>query len=59
MIVKLTPEQERLVEEELRVGRYRTAEEVIAGALEALRHAAYASDKREQRPRPSGRPCRT
>lgn len=49
MIVKLTPEQERLVEEELRVGGYRTAEEVIARALEALRHTAHASDQTAQR----------
>jgi Arc/MetJ-type ribon-helix-helix transcriptional regulator len=37
MNVKLTSEQEQIVQEELRSGHFRTAEEVIGGALEALR----------------------
>ena len=49
MIVKLNPEQERLVEEELRAGRYRTAEEVVARALEVLRHTARPSNQTAQR----------
>lgn len=37
MNVKLTPEQVKLVEEELNSGRFNSAEEVIAEALRALR----------------------
>jgi len=37
MNVKLTPEQEQIVKDEVNAGHFRTAEEVIAGALQALR----------------------
>ena len=37
MTIHLTPEQEKIVKEELRSGHFRTAEEVIAHALQALR----------------------
>lgn len=37
MNIHLTPEQEKIVEEELNSGNYRTVEEVIAEALQALR----------------------
>jgi Arc/MetJ-type ribon-helix-helix transcriptional regulator len=47
-MIVLTPEQERFVEEELRAGRYRTAEEVIARALEDLRHATHTSNQTEE-----------
>jgi Arc/MetJ-type ribon-helix-helix transcriptional regulator len=49
MIVNLTPDQERLVREELRVGHYRTAEEVIARALEVLRDTEHALNQTQQR----------
>jgi len=37
MNINLTPEQERIVNEELKSGHFRSAEEVIAQALVALR----------------------
>jgi Arc/MetJ-type ribon-helix-helix transcriptional regulator len=37
MNVNLTPEQEKIVNEELRAGHFRTVEEVIGEALQALR----------------------
>lgn len=37
MTIHLTPEQEKIVKEELRAGHFKTAEEVIGGALQALR----------------------
>ena len=37
MKINLTPEQEKIAEDELKTGRFRTAEEVIAQALQALR----------------------
>jgi Arc/MetJ-type ribon-helix-helix transcriptional regulator len=37
MILTLNPEHERIVTEALRAGHYRSAEEVIARALEVLR----------------------
>ena len=40
MAVTLNPEQERIVNEELRSGQYRSAEEVIWRALAALREKA-------------------
>ena len=36
MQVVLDPDSERLVEQQLRAGRYHSAEEVVARALEAL-----------------------
>jgi len=36
MNIHLTPEQEELVKEEIRTGRFRTAEEVITEALQVL-----------------------
>lgn len=51
MAVTLNPEQERIVNEELRSGRYRSAEEVIWRALAALREKARsrATEPGEQR----------
>jgi len=46
MNVKLAPEQEQIVKEELKTGRFRTAEEVVAVALQTLRekdHLASAA----------------
>ncbi len=40
MAMTLNPEQERIVNEELRSGQYRSAEEVIWQALAALREKA-------------------
>lgn len=37
MNINLTPEQERIVKDELKAGRFRSAEEVIGEALQALR----------------------
>lgn len=37
MNINLTPEQERIVKDELKSGHFRTAEEVIGEALVALR----------------------
>lgn len=43
MNINLTPEQEKIVNEELKSGHFRTAEEVIAQALQALRERARLS----------------
>jgi Arc/MetJ-type ribon-helix-helix transcriptional regulator len=53
MTIKLPPEVERLINEELRAGRFRTAEEVVVEALQALRKkehvtAATGNDKQRQ-----------
>jgi Arc/MetJ-type ribon-helix-helix transcriptional regulator len=50
MAVTLNPEQERIVNEELRSGQYRSAEEVIWQALAALREKARdrAADQRRR-----------
>jgi len=39
MTITLTPEEQQIVDEQLRLGRYRTPEDVVAGALRALRSA--------------------
>jgi putative addiction module CopG family antidote len=44
MTVNLTPEQERFIQEELQSGHFRTAEEVIANALLALREKEILSN---------------
>jgi Arc/MetJ-type ribon-helix-helix transcriptional regulator len=51
--VTLNPEQERIVNEELRSGQYRSAEEVIWQALAALREKARdrAAEPADQRRR--------
>ena len=43
MNINLTPEQERMVRDELKSGHFRTAEEVISHALEALREKEQVS----------------
>lgn len=43
MDINLTPEQERIVKEELNSGHFRTAEEVIDEALRALQERQKAS----------------
>jgi Arc/MetJ-type ribon-helix-helix transcriptional regulator len=53
MAVTLNPEQERIVNEELRSGQYRSAEEVIWQALATLRekargHATKPAEARRQ-----------
>ena len=37
MTITLTPEQEQIVDDQLRLGMYRTPEDVVASALRALR----------------------
>ena len=53
MAVTLNPEQKRIVNEELRSGQYKSAEEVIWQALEALREKAsrHTAKPGEQRRR--------
>ena len=46
MKISLTPEQEKIVQEKLKSGRFRTPEEVVDEALRALRH--------KEQPLPSG-----
>ncbi len=43
MKINLTPEQQKIVEDNLKSGHFRTPEEVISGALDALREKAGAS----------------
>ena len=43
MNINLTPEQENIVNNELKAGRFRSAEEVIAQALVALREKERSS----------------
>jgi len=43
MTIQLTPEQERIIQDELKSGRFRTAEEVVAEALNVLRERQQAS----------------
>jgi Arc/MetJ-type ribon-helix-helix transcriptional regulator len=43
MKINLTPEQEAIVNAELKAGNFRTAEEVIAEALQALREKERSS----------------
>ena len=43
MSLNLTPEQERMVRDELEAGHFRTAEEVIDEALQALREKERSS----------------
>jgi Arc/MetJ-type ribon-helix-helix transcriptional regulator len=43
MNVNLTPEQERLINDQLRTGHFRSVEEVIATALAALREKERSS----------------
>lgn len=43
MNINLTPEQERIVNDELKSGHFRSAEEVIAQALVALREKEGSS----------------
>ncbi len=45
MNVKLTPEQEQLIQAELTTGEFRTAEEVIARALETLKAERRTKEK--------------
>jgi len=42
--INLTPEQEQIVNDELKSGHFRSAEEVIAKALVALREKERADD---------------
>jgi hypothetical protein len=43
MNIRLTPEQERIVNDEIRSGHFQSAEEVIAKALAALREKETSS----------------
>lgn len=43
MNINLTPEQEKIVKDELKAGHFRTVEEVIAEALQALREKEESS----------------
>lgn len=51
MDVRLDPRSERLIEQQLRAGRYRSAEDVVARALEALaeKEPACAEDGERSR----------
>ena len=53
MNINLTPEQEKIVEDELKSGHFRTVEEVIAEALQALhkkeRHLSISAPDDDQR----------
>ncbi len=44
MNINLTPEQEKLVEDELNSGHFHTVEEVIGQALQSLREKEQSSD---------------
>jgi putative addiction module CopG family antidote len=46
MKIHLPPELEKIVNEELKIGHFRTAEEVIAKALQALREKEKSSPTR-------------
>jgi hypothetical protein len=56
MAVTLNPEQERVVNEKLRSGQYRSAEELIWQVLAALREKARG---RATEPQSGGGLCRT
>lgn len=43
MNINLTPDQEKIIKDELKAGRFRTAEEVISEALQALREKGQPS----------------
>jgi putative addiction module CopG family antidote len=43
MNIRLTPEQEKIIKEELESGRFTTAEEIVGEALRALREKEQAS----------------
>jgi hypothetical protein len=43
MNVRLTPEHARIIEDQLKTGRFRTPEEVIGEALQALREKEASS----------------
>ncbi len=43
MNINLTPEQEKIVKEELKTGHFRTVEEVIGEALQVLREREQSS----------------
>jgi len=43
MTIHRTPEQERIIQNALKSGRFRTAEEVVAEALNALREKQQSS----------------
>jgi hypothetical protein len=43
MNIKLSPEQQKIVEDELKSGHFRNVEEVIAKALQALREREQSS----------------
>lgn len=44
MNINLTPEQEKIIKEELKSGSFRSVEEVIGEALQVLREKELASD---------------
>ncbi len=43
MTINLTPEQEKIIEDELNSGHFRTAEEVISRALNVLQETALSA----------------
>lgn len=53
MTITLTPEQQKMIEDRLKSGKFRTAVEVISEALQALEQreltAPQVRDKRKQR----------
>ena len=54
MAIHLTPEQERIVIDELKSGHFRSAEEVIARALVALREKERSSIAGDSNGNPEG-----
>lgn len=58
MHINLTPEQEKIVKEELESGRFRTMEEVVGEALRALHFARKSNlPARACRMAHSAKPC--
>ena len=48
MTITLTPEQEQIVDDQLRLGKYRTPEDVVASALRALRETYLRSGDQQE-----------
>jgi Arc/MetJ-type ribon-helix-helix transcriptional regulator len=52
MTIELKPEQERILQEALRQGRFQSVEEALAQAIQSI---ASREDPRERTTRPSGK----
>ena len=51
MTIELKPEQERIIQEEIRTGHFRNVDEVLDHALAALREKNSALKSESQKPR--------